>query len=83
MVKPDKNREIPIYCIVDHEGYIRDYTASFKNIFYFQSKKEKVKNIQEIIPNYFDDDFSEEMKTSRILTVPIKNKKLGEIEAKF
>jgi PAS domain S-box-containing protein len=83
MVKPDKTREIPLYCIVDHEGYIRDYTASFKNIFYYQSRKEKAKNIQEIIPNYFDEDYSEEMQTTRTFTVPINNKKLGEIEAKF
>jgi hypothetical protein len=39
MVKHDKTKTLPLYCIVDHEGYIKDYTASFKNIFYKHSKK--------------------------------------------
>lgn len=59
-VKPEKTKKIPIYCIVDHEGYIKDSTASFKYLFYKKSKKKMNKNIQEIVVNYFDEDFQED-----------------------
>jgi hypothetical protein len=54
MVKHNKLRAAPLFAVVDNEGYIREYTASFQNIFFKNYKKGKLKSIQEIIPNYFD-----------------------------
>ena len=67
MVKPEKSKKIPIYCIIDHEGYIKDCTASFKYLFYKKTKKETNKNIQEIVVNYFDEEFQEESLVVRTL----------------
>jgi hypothetical protein len=58
-VTPERLRTAPYYCIVDHEGDITDFTASFRNIFFQNSSKKSYnRNIQEIIPTYFDADYS-------------------------
>lgn len=54
MVKHHKLRAAPLFAVIDNEGYIREYTASFENYFFGRQNKNKLKSIQEIIPNYFD-----------------------------
>jgi len=52
-----KIKSAPIYCISDLEGNIQDFTSSFANLFLKKSKKQptiKTKNIQELIPSFFD-----------------------------
>lgn len=58
-IAPSKMRSAPVFCIIDHEGNITDYTASFRNIFFSNNKKDYNKNIQEIIPGYFDEGYKE------------------------
>lgn len=78
-VAPSKVRSAPVFCIVDHEGNITDYTASFRNIFFSNNKKTYNKNIQEIIPGYFDGDYNEKTTNVRNFSSFLRNKKLGEV----
>lgn len=78
-VAPSKVRTAPVFCILDHEGNITDFTASFRNIFFSNNKKSYYKNIQEIIPGYFEEDYSEKTTNVRNFTSFLRNKKLGEV----
>lgn len=69
---------------MDQEGYIQDFTASFRNIFYRISKKVQAKNIQEIIPNYFESTPEGERDLQpRTIEIQMRNNKLGPVEATF
>ena len=52
-----KSRSAPIYCMIDQEGDIHDYTSTFAWMFLKKVKNNnqiKRKNIQELVPSFFE-----------------------------
>lgn len=52
-----KNHSAPISCIIDQEGDIQDYTSTFAYLFMKKVRNNnqiKSKNIQELIPSFFE-----------------------------
>lgn len=76
-------RTAPFFFTLDHEGEIIEYSSSFRNVFYRNPKKDKIKNIQEIIPNYFDENYREDTSVPRTFKVTINTHKVQNVDATF
>lgn len=56
-LEPPRLRAAPIYCIADLEGDLQDFTSTFAWLFMKKAKDNreiKRKNIQEMIPSFFE-----------------------------